>query len=223
MKELEHELDFERLSRQGFAEAVLAEPKTMTQLKSICEAFEKKGQACLLTRLCKERQKEVASFFTQGKVEVDEIARTLSWFPKAAKKKKSKALVNLICAGSSDLPVLKEAEATLRFMGVPTQTLVDVGVAGLHRLLKKQDQLKQAQVQIVAAGMDGALATVVAGLVGTPVIALPTSVGYGSSFHGLSALLAMLNSCASGLTVVNIDNGYGAAMAAWRIVADIRS
>jgi NCAIR mutase (PurE)-related protein len=123
----------------------------------------------------------------------------------------------VVSAGTSDLPVAEEAAVVADAFGHPVERLVDVGVAGLHRLLAAGDQLRQARVIIVVAGMEGALPSVVGGLVGTPVIAVPTSVGYGASFGGLAALLAMLNSCASGVTVVNIDNGFGAAVAASRI------
>ena len=124
----------------------------------------------------------------------------------------------IVTAGTSDLPVAEEAAETLIALGLPAARMTDVGVAGIHRILSRHDALREAAVVIVVAGMDGALPSVVGGLVRVPVIAVPTSVGYGASFEGLSALLAMLNSCAAGVTVCNIDNGFGAAMAAARIL-----
>jgi pyridinium-3,5-biscarboxylic acid mononucleotide synthase len=128
-------------------------------------------------------------------------------------------VVAVVCAGTSDLPVAGEAEVTLRFLGHRVRGVRDVGVAGLHRLDARIDELREAAVVIVVAGMEGALPSVIGGLVAAPVIAVPTSVGYGASFQGVAALLGMLNSCASGLTVTNIDNGFGAAMAAHRILS----
>ena len=134
-------------------------------------------------------------------------------------EKLGKGLIGIVCAGTSDVPVAREAAVTAEIMGNEVSCLFDVGVAGLHRLLSHSDLLRQARVLIVCAGMEGALPSVVGGLVGVPVIAVPTSVGYGANFGGLAPLLGMLNSCASGLTVVNIDNGFGAGYAASQINA----
>lgn len=130
---------------------------------------------------------------------------------------KNKGMIVVVCAGTSDLPVAKEAVITAEFLGNNTKLICDVGVAGIHRLFNKIDVIKQANVIVVVAGMEGALASVVGGLVDKPVIAVPTSIGYGANFNGLSALLAMLNSCASGVSVVNIDNGFGAGYMAHTI------
>ena len=147
----------------------------------------------------------------------DQDAHLLAWparIPDA-----TGGLVVVLAAGTSDLPVAKEAQLTASYLGRPTELIVDVGVAGLHRVLSRLDVLRQARVVIVAAGMDGALPSVVAGLIAAPVVALPTSVGYGAAFDGLAALLAMLNACVPGVAVVNIDNGYGAGHLAAQIAA----
>ena len=168
----------------------------------------------LATRVSPESASEVCGKLPAA--DHDPIARTLV-IP-ARKKKKIPGKVAVICAGTSDLPAAKEAVNTLTACGVENELIPDCGVAGLHRLLSKLERLRQADVIIAVAGMEGALPSVTAGLVACPVIAVPTSVGYGASLNGITALLAMLNSCASGVTVVNIDNGFGAACAAVRIL-----
>ena len=150
----------------------------------------------------------------------DDAARLLAWPPDPPPP--TGGLVAVLAAGTSDLPVAREAYLTARYLGRETELVVDVGVAGLHRVLGRLDLLRRAAVVVVAAGMDGALPSVVAGLVGVPVIGLPTSVGYGASFGGVAALLAMLNACAPGVAVVNIDNGYGAGHLAAQIAAPAR-
>ena len=210
-------LDFGREARQGFPEVVFGEGKSLDQLTEICTQYQKSGTPMLVTRVREDQQELLKAAFEKGG-EYRSEARAFLWLPEGKKQQQSTSKACLICAGSSDIPVLAEAEVTLEFLGARTERICDVGVAGIHRILNQKDALKSADVCIVIAGMDGALPSVVGGLAACPVIAVPTSVGYGASFGGLAALLTMLNSCASGISVVNIDNGYGAAMAAWRII-----
>ena len=208
------QIDHHRELRQGVPEVVLGESKSLEQLKIILSALEKRGQNLLVTRLDSEKATALCNQFPEGKYDID--ARTFCLVQqKIELTGNGKILV--ICAGTSDLPVAKEAAITARMLGNEVTELIDVGVAGIHRLLARQELLREAAVLIVIAGMEGALPSVVGGLVAKPVIAVPTSVGYGASFGGIAALLGMLNSCASGVTVVNIDNGFGAAFAANRI------
>lgn len=213
-------IDEEREGRQGFPEVVYGQGKSVTQLESICETYLARKLPLLITRMKPEHWERVRSIFkaSKGWKLDDEEARCFAWRPATSPRPRRKGRVNCICAGSSDAAVILEAQRTLDFFGVESRLIADVGVAGIHRLLGQKKLLDKGDINIVAAGMDGALPSVVGGLVSAPVIAVPTSVGYGASFSGISALLAMLNSCASGLTVVNIDNGYGAAMAALRIL-----
>lgn len=207
-------IDHHRELRQGVAEIVLGQSKTLDQLTTIVTALDRRRRNILVTRLDRNKGEALAGQFPAG--EYDELARTFCLIHQpAARQGRGKILV--ICAGTSDLPVAREASITARMLGNEVEELVDVGVAGIHRLLDCQEQLHQAAVVIVVAGMEGALPSVIGGLVAAPVIAVPTSVGYGASFGGIAALLGMLNSCASGVTVVNIDNGFGAAFAANRI------
>jgi NCAIR mutase (PurE)-related protein len=208
------QLDHHRLLRQGHPEVVYAAGKTIDQLVEICRRLGLTGDGFLVTRATPEQAQAVC--WKVSDIEWNKAARTLLQRPAIRSQVDGRAL--LVAAGTSDLPAMEEAAVTLSALGIESERLVDVGVAGLHRLLAAHDQLQAADVIIVAAGMEGALPSVVGGLVGVPVIALPTSVGYGASFDGLAALLAMLNSCAAGITVVNIDNGFGAAMAAARIL-----
>ena len=208
------ELDFERDRRCGFGEFIYGAGKTPGQLAAIMSELAANGKPVLATRVPQESAALVCGKLAG--VDYDPVARTLS-IP-AGKKKKIPGKAAVICAGTSDLPVAKEAVNTLSFCGVQNELIPDCGIAGLHRLLSKLERLRQADVIIAVAGMEGALPSVTAGLVACPVIAVPTSVGYGTSLNGITALLAMLNSCASGVTVVNIDNGFGAACAAVRIL-----
>jgi pyridinium-3,5-biscarboxylic acid mononucleotide synthase len=208
------QLDHHRLLRQGHPEVVYAAGKTTDQLVEICRRLGLTGEGFLVTRATPEQAQAVC--WKVADVEWNKAARTLLQRPNVRPRVPGRAL--LVAAGTSDLPAIEEAAVTLSALGIASELLVDVGVAGLHRLLAAHDQLRAADVIVVAAGMEGALPSVVGGLVGVPVIALPTSVGYGASFDGLAALLAMLNSCAAGISVVNIDNGFGAAMAAARIL-----
>jgi hypothetical protein len=172
------------------------------------------GSNILVTRLDREKAQTLLALHPGGDYEVDGRTFTLVQRPVEIV---GRGKILVICAGTSDIPVAREATVTARLLGNEVEELVDVGVAGIHRLLARTERLREAAVVIVVAGMEGALPSVVGGLVSVPVIAVPTSVGYGAAFGGVAALLGMLNSCASGVTVVNIDNGFGAAFAASRI------
>jgi len=209
-------LDHHRSLRQGQPEAVFAAGKTIAQTVSICERLEAAHGTFLCTRASPEQADALRARFPG--LECNALGRT-AWLAGPAPGPRLAGELLVVTAGTSDLPVSEEAAAVATAMGASVSRLTDVGVAGIHRLLAASEQLHRASVVIVAAGMEGALPSVVGGLIGAPVIALPTSVGYGASFGGVAALLAMLNSCAAGVTVVNIDNGFGAAMAAVRLLA----
>jgi len=207
-------VDHHRELRLGFPEVLFGEGKSPDQLLTIMSAMAQKGSNILVTRLSSEKAASLKKDFPNGCY--DPLSRTLV-LEQMAMEKRGKGRVLVMCAGTSDLPVAREATITARAFGNSVEEIVDVGVAGLHRLFSQTEKLRQASVIIVVAGMEGALPSVVGGLVRVPVIAVPTSIGYGASFGGLAALLGMLNSCASGVTIVNIDNGFGAACAATRI------
>jgi NCAIR mutase (PurE)-related protein len=209
-------VDHHRALRSGHPEVVFCQGKTPEQIVAICERLHAANGSFLGTRASPEVAALLRSRFPE--MQWNELARTVH-LPAAnrAKPRVDRGTILVVSAGTSDLPVAEEAAVVAEAFGHTVDRLVDVGVAGLHRLLAAGDQLQHARVVIVVAGMEGALPSVVGGLVRTPVIAVPTSVGYGASFGGLAALLGMLNSCASGVTVVNIDNGFGAAVAASRI------
>ncbi|HET6577349.1 MAG TPA: nickel pincer cofactor biosynthesis protein LarB [Gemmatimonadales bacterium] len=207
-------VDHHRAIRQGHPEVVFCEGKTVEQVVGICERLEAVTGSFLGTRANEVMAAALLERFPR--VVWSPLARTVRLAaPDAPAATAGPVLV--ISAGTSDLPVAEEAAVVAEAFGTRVERLVDVGVAGLHRLLAATDALEHARVVIVVAGMEGALPSVVGGLVPVPVIAVPTSVGYGASFGGLAALLGMLNSCAAGVTVVNIDNGFGAAVAASRI------
>lgn len=207
-------IDHHRALRQGYPEVVYAPGKTPEQVVAIAERLAARGDGFLVTRADETVRGMLQDRFPAASVNT--VARTVH-LAGAVPPLPGTGTVLIITAGTSDLPVAEEAAVTAAAVGNHVDRLTDVGVAGIHRLLARQEVLAGAAVVIVCAGMDGALASVVGGLVRCPVIAVPTSVGYGSAFGGVSALLAMLNSCAAGVTVVNIDNGFGAAMAASRI------
>jgi len=186
--------------------------KTTEQIIKIFETLAARGNNVLATRAEPEVFEELAKTGNFPKARYEESARAIVLEQK--KRKPSKSVLPIVTAGTADIPVAAEAQVTAEIMGQRTELICDVGVAGLHRLFKHLPKLQRANVVIVVAGMEGALASVVGGLVSCPVIAVPTSVGYGSSFEGLSALLTMLNSCAAGVTVVNIDGGFSAAVSA---------
>ncbi|MFZ2938159.1 MAG: nickel pincer cofactor biosynthesis protein LarB [Candidatus Omnitrophota bacterium] len=199
-------IDVDRLNRKGFSEVVYCPGKTNLQLKIICLELLKNSQNLLLTKLDKKNFSYLKKSLPQLKYNA---AARLAFFARNPQKTK-KGMVVIVSAGTSDIPIAEEACLTLEIMGNNAIRLYDVGVAGVHRLIKNIDILRKANVIIVVAGMEGALASLVSGLVKCPVIGVPTSCGYGANFRGLSALLTMLNSCSPGITVVNIDNGFGA-------------
>ena len=208
-------IDHHRALRQGFPEVVFGEGKETEHLVAIASRIAERGEGLLVTRLASDAAPVLSARFPA--IELNAIARTAFLPPAVAATPTGRGTVLIVTAGTSDLPVAEEALVTATALGNCVSRLVDVGVAGIHRLLARRDELMTASVIIVVAGMDGALPSVIGGLVRCPVIAVPTSVGYGASFGGLAALLTMLNSCAAGITVVNIDNGFGAAVAASRI------
>lgn len=208
-------VDLQRNLRQGFPEVVYGSGKTPEQVLAISEAILRDSSRVLVTRIT---MAHVGLFLAKFPGAVHhELARCLTC--EATPLPKRAGEIAVVCAGTSDLPVAEEAALTAEFMGNTVRRIYDVGVAGLHRLLRRLPEIQAARVVIVVAGMEAALPSVVGGLVGRPLIGVPTSVGYGSHFGGLTALLGMLNSCASGLTVVNIDNGFGAGFAASRMNA----
>lgn len=204
-------VDHHRYIRTGLPEVILGEGKSLSQVNKIAKEMLDQGMNVLVTRASKETAHGVKKRFPQARH--NQMARTVSILKKPVRKK-GRGILLVVSAGTSDMPVAEEARESAEFFGNRVEKLYDVGVAGIHRLLEHEDLVRKARVLIVVAGMEGALASVVSGLVDKPVIAVPTSTGYGASFGGLSALLGMLNSCASGVTVVNIDNGFGAACAA---------
>lgn len=210
-------IDHHRSLRNGYPEVIYCEGKSLDHIEGIVKLMLKRGNNILGTRASKEvylRVKKVCD-----KVIYYESARIISIIQKQVKKSKNKIVI--VSAGTADISVAEEAAITAEMLGNSVDRVYDVGVAGIHRLLHKMPQIREASVVICVAGMEGALASVVGGLVSTPVIAVPTSIGYGASFGGISALLTMLNSCASGVGVVNIDNGFGAAYLASTIIRQI--
>ena len=205
------QVDHHRELRQGMPEVIFGEGKSLPQIVRIMAAMAEKGSNVLVTRLAADKAPEVLRSFPAAQYHDEARCLTLQ---QHAPETRGRGTILVISAGTSDIPVAAEALLTARFLGNETSHVYDVGVAGIHRLLARREQLDAAAVIIVVAGMEGALPTVVGGLVNKPVIAVPTSIGYGASFGGIAALLGMLNSCAAGVTVVNIDNGFGAACAA---------
>ena len=208
-------VDHHRTLRQGFPEVVFGEGKTTEQIRRIGAAVAARGEGLLVTRISPEAAEALTGDLPGA--EWSPLGRTVHLPATSPVDRRVRGSVLVVSAGTSDLPVAEEAAVSAVAFGCPVERLVDVGVAGIHRILAASDALRSAAVVIVVAGMEGALPSVVGGLVRTPVIAVPTSVGYGAAFGGVAALLGMLNSCAAGVTVVNIDNGFGAACAAARI------
>ena len=206
-------LDIDRIKRRGYCEAVFCECKSNDQLLNIFRSFKEAGSNVLGTRASKEQAQILMEKFADL-VQYDETSKTLTLIQNEIEKIGEIAICT---AGTGDVPVAEEAARTAQFYGSNVKRYYDIGVAGIHRLFDKLEEIKKANVIVAVAGMEGALASVIAGLVDIPVIALPTSVGYGTGFKGLSALLTMLNSCAEGMTVVNIDNGYNAGYSASQI------
>jgi len=209
------QIDHLRPATQGHQEVIFCLGKTAEQVVGIAERLEAKSGSFLATRAEAPQRAALATRFPRA--EINELGRTVFLPPDPEPEPTGRGTVLIVTAGTSDLPVAEEAAVTARALKNRVARLTDVGVAGIHRILTQTDVLREAGVVIVVAGMEGALPSVVGGLVKAPVIAVPTSVGYGASFGGIAALLGMLNSCASGVTVVNIDNGFGAAAAASRI------
>lgn len=206
--------DLHRELRTGVPEVIFGEGKTVEQIAAIATRLVADGQNAIVTRLDGERAARLAEQLPGLDYRADARLAVLGNAPVAMKPD---AMIVVASAGTADQPVAEEAACTAELMGNQVDRLYDVGVAGLHRLLANADRLRSARVAIVVAGMEGALPSVVGGLIDLPVIAVPTSIGYGASFGGLAALLAMMNSCAAGVTVVNVDNGFGAGVAASRI------
>jgi len=206
-------VDLHRAERNGTAEVIYGEGKTSEQIIEIMQSLIAHQQNVLVTRINELTAQQIIQHIPEAIY--DAVPRLLRFEIKPLKKTATK--VAIICAGTSDLPVAEEARITAEFFGNTVEQVYDAGVAGLHRLLASLDMIHSCKVVIVVAGMEGALPSVVGGLIKSPIIAVPTSVGYGANFGGLSALLGMLNSCASGVSVVNIDNGFGAGFIANRI------
>lgn len=208
-------IDFERKKRRLFGETIFGEGKTAEHLKIAVEKILEYDGEVLVTRLSRKQFEEMGEL--KKILDYDPMSKTAM----AKRKKKAVGKVAVVTAGTSDVSVAEECVRTLDFFGIGSESVYDVGVAGIHRLFSQLDRLREADVIVVCAGMDGALPSVVAGLVFSPVVAVPTSVGYGAAFEGVAPLLGMLNSCAEGVAVVNIDNGYGAAYMAGQIVMKI--
>ena len=211
-------VDVARLGRRGLPEAVYGEPKTAQELVSILTVLADRNGVALATRVSKAKAEMVAQALPEAVYHERSQCLTIERNPLP----KLPGIVGIVGAGTADLPVVEEAAVTLALMGVQTKIVNDSGVAGLQRTIRAADNLAACDVAIVVAGMEGALPSVISGLLPCPIIAVPTSVGYGLNMAGLSALLTMLNSCSSGITVVNVDNGYGAACAATLIIKAIQ-
>ncbi len=207
-------IDHHRGLRNGMPEVIYCRGKTVAQIKKIIQAMTRSGQPVLATKLSRDDFRKLKPSLPKN-AKYNEAAQILVL--EKGKPAPKSGLITIISAGTSDIPIAEEASITAQLLGSKTETLFDVGVAGIHRLFNNLEQIRKARVVIVVAGMEGALASVVGGLVDKPIIAVPTSIGYGASFGGISALLTMLNSCSPGIAVVNIDNGFGAGSMAHRI------
>lgn len=212
-------IDHDRAIRKGFPEVIYSEGKTFEQVGIIIDSILKKSNKLLATRASAECFEYVSKKIKD--LEYFPAARIITTLDTLKDGEAQEKTLSVVCAGTSDIPVAEEAYLTATAMGIGVRKIYDVGIAGIHRMLSRLEELQQSKVIIVVAGMEGALASAVGGLVDIPVIAVPTSIGYGASFGGLAALLAMLNSCAPGVTVVNIDNGFGAGYAARQIIKSI--
>jgi len=210
--------DFQRRERLGLIEAIWGQDKSIDQLKRLSENVLGKNEVVFITRINSEKANYLLDLYDDARFYEEANCLTIG---KNLKKINTKKKVAIISGGSSDLAVTLEAKLALEIYGVNCQSFIDVGVAGLHRLMSQLEEINKFDVFIVCAGMEGALATVVGGLLAQPIIAVPVSVGYGVSKNGESALNSMLSSCSPGISVMNIDNGYGAAMAALRIIKSI--
>ncbi|MBN2125862.1 MAG: nickel pincer cofactor biosynthesis protein LarB [Deltaproteobacteria bacterium] len=204
-------IDHHRSLRRGLSEVIFGEGKEIGDIIDIMARMSAQGENVLVTRLSPDKAEVLRREYPDGEYQVRSRTLTLIRQPVQVQ---GRGTVLVVSAGTSDIPVAEEAAVTARFMGNEVETIYDLGVSGIHRVLGHRDKLTAASVIVVAAGMEGALPSVVGGLVSKPVVAVPTSIGYGASFQGVAALLGMLNSCAAGVTVVNIDNGFGAGYAA---------
>ena len=215
---LDIRFDFERRERIGLIEAIWGEDKSIDQLKRVSKAVLDKKEVVFITRINKDKAKNLLDIYPEARFYEDANCLIIGEnYKKITIEKK----VAIVAGGSSDLSVTLEAKLALEIYGISCKTFIDVGVAGLHRLLSQIEEINKYDVLIVCAGMEGALATVIGGLLPQPIIAVPVSVGYGVSKNGVTALNSMLSSCAPGISVMNVDNGYGAAMAALRIIKRI--
>ncbi len=205
-------IDTHRELRMGAPEAIYCMSKTTTQIIQIIEKM-KNDSNILATRVPEKSMKEIEKTYPEAKIYPESNLVFIGKFPN-----KTIGKLMIITAGTSDIPVARECEITAKSMGIKTETIFDVGISGIHRLLSIRNKLKEADIAVVIAGMEGALPSVVAGLIDTPIIAVPTSIGYGASFKGIAPLLTMLNSCAPGISVVNIDNGYSAGFFAAAVI-----
>ena len=215
---LDIRFDFERRERIGFIEAIWGEDKSIDQLKRVSKAVLDKKEVVFITRINKDKARNLLDIYPEARFYEDANCLIIG---ENLKKITTEKKVAIVAGGSSDLAATLEAKLALEIYGISCQTFIDVGVAGLHRLISEIEEINKYDVLIVCAGMEGALATVIGGLLPQPIIAVPISVGYGVSKNGETALNSMLSSCAPGITVMNIDNGYGAAMAALRIIKRI--
>lgn len=208
-------IDTDRARRRGFGEVLFGSGKTCAQLLALFESFRDQGRPVLATR-CTQEQANFLRDRGLGDIAHDPVSRTITWWPAQAEQSACGS-VAVCTGGTADIPVAEEASRAAEFFGARVARFYDVGVAGIHRLFASMDAIRQANAIVAVAGMEGALAGVIAGLVDSPVIAVPTSVGYGAFFQGIAPLLTMLNSCAEGIAVVNIDNGFGAGYLAAQI------
>jgi NCAIR mutase (PurE)-related protein len=210
-------LDFDRMRRVGFPEVVLAQGKTATQIVDICRQLAR-AHDVLVTRLAPDTWEEVSAAPLPGRAKYDARSATLQ-LSVGKPMRRIEGTVAVVTAGTSDTPVAEEARATLDYLGIASSLVPDVGVAGVLRLISRVEEIEKADVVIAVAGMEASLFSVIAGLIGRPIIAVPTSRGYGASLDGIASLLSAVTSCANGITAVNIDSGYAAAMAAYRILS----
>jgi|SRR3989339_40165 len=212
-------VDHHRIKRKGFPEVIYGQGKTPEQITKIAQSLTKKKQNVLVTRTDKKAFEAVKKALPKAKFYETARIITVKRLPdRQTSRLPDRQTISIISAGTADLPVTEEAAVTAEFLGLKVKRFYDVGVAGIHRLINNIKEIRKAKVIIVVAGMEGALPSVVGGLVDKPIIAVPTSVGYGASFKGVSALLTMMNSCVPGIAVVNIDNGFGAAVMAYSII-----
>jgi NCAIR mutase (PurE)-related protein len=209
-------IDDGRHERIGIPEVIYGEGKSIVQLGEILRHYLCAGKRLLVTRLCEDKALALQEEF--DRVHYDPVSRLLWSGPELSADRRYQGQLSVVCAGTSDIPVAEEAALTAEWFGVEVTRVWDVGVAGIHRLFDRIEEIRRAKVVVVVAGMEGALPSVVAGLVPAPVIAVPTSVGYGANLGGLTTMLAMMTACSAGVTVVNIDNGFGAAAAALRMM-----